>query len=374
MIDDKKLVEQLKTRATKLGFDSFGICSAKKNPLLEKQLNQAIKNGWYGDMDWLADSAKRRANPQELWHDAKSIIMVGISYAPSKNPLLFLDEKSKGNISVYAKNRDYHDIIKGRLKELAGLLARKTNGDVKVFVDTAPVMEKPLAQAAGLGWQGKHSVVVSRDFGSWLFLGAIFSDIELPNSNPQKQLCGSCTKCLDICPTFAFPKAFQLDATKCLAYYNNEHKGHIPLEFRAPMGNRIFGCDDCLAICPWNKFAKKTSEIKLQAREELEKPALIDLIKLDDIKFRKLFAGSPVKRLGVIRFIRNVLIAVGNSRDKNLLDAVEKRLSDNEPLIRAMAIWAFIKLANEEEIEEQRKKFLPKEKDEIVAKEWGVKL
>ncbi len=369
-----KLVRDLRHRAKKLGFDSFGITCAKTNQDLAKNLDIALKAGWHGDMEWLADTALRRASPKGLWPEVKSVIMLGLNYAPKENPLPLLKQKSIGNISVYAKNRDYHDIIKGRLKELASLLARGADADVKVFVDTAPVMEKPLAQAAGLGWQGKHSVLVSREFGSWLFLGAIFCDVELPADEPQVEHCGSCTKCLDICPTNAFPAPFKLDATKCLAYYNNEYKGHIPLQFRTPMGNRIYGCDDCLAICPWNKFASQSKEIKLQTRKELEKPNLADLIILDDMAFRKLFSGSPIKRLGHTRFIRNVLIAAGNSNDKSLLDEVKARLTSEEPLIRAMAIWAFRSLANDVEIAKEKSRYFIKETDPIVAKEWSESL
>jgi len=365
-----KLVKELRQRAQKLGFDSFGITCATTNPKLATRLDKALKAGWHGDMHWMQETALRRTSPKGLWADVKSIVLLGVNYAPKENPLPLLQQKSVGNISVYARNRDYHDIIKGRLKELASLLARKANADVKVFVDTAPVMEKPLAQSAGIGWQGKHSVIVSREFGSWLFLGAIFCDVELPTSEPAKEICGSCTKCLTICPTNAFPAPFQLDATKCLAYYNNEHKGQIPLKYRAPMGNRIYGCDDCLAICPWNKFAKTTSEIKLQAREELAAPKLMDLITLDDKAFRKLFSGSPIKRLGHARFIRNVLIAIGNSNERQLLSEIEKRLVDENPLIRGMAIWAYIQLANEEEIVSKKAQYMKKEIDKEVAKEW----
>ena len=234
-------------------------------------------------------------------------------------------------------------------------------------------MEKPLAQSAGIGWQGKHSVLVSREFGSWLFLGAIFTNIELPFNKPEQEKCGTCTKCLTICPTDAFPAPFQLDASKCLAYYNNEHKDHIPLKYRKPMGNRIFGCDDCLAICPWNKFAKATSEIKFKAKDDFAAPQLSELIKLDDANFRRFFSGSPIKRLGHARFIRNVLIAIGNSSDKSLLGEVEKRLEDENPLIRAMAIWAFIQLANEKQITNKKALYLNKETDKNVKKEWANK-
>ncbi len=371
-INEQKLVLKLRQRAKKLGFDCFGITGASSSPEINNQLKYALSQGWHADMVWLEDSPKRRANPKELWSEVKSIIMLGVNYAPNYDPLEALENKSKGNISAYARNRDYHDIIKGRLKELAGLLARLEGAKVKVFVDTAPVMEKPLAQAAGIGWQGKHSVLVSRKFGSWLFLGAIYTNIELPHAKPSKEKCGSCTKCLDICPTNAFARPFQLDASKCLAYYNNEHKTHIPLEFRTPMGNRIFGCDDCLAICPWNKFAKATSEIKLQARADLSDLDLGELLALDDRSFRKFFSGSPIKRLGHARFIRNVLISAGNSGDRNLLDAVQSRLDDEQPLIRAMAIWALSKLSLREEFLYYRNRFLALEQDLEVAKEWDI--
>jgi len=371
-LNKQKLVLQLQQRAKKLGFDQFGIVKPDRSSDNYIQLKHALKNGFHGDMAWLEDRPKRRASPKELWPDVKSIIMLGLNYTPKENPLELLKRKSKGNISAYARNRDYHDIIKGRLKELAGILANKDGAEVKVFVDTAPVMEKPLAQGAGIGWQGKHSVLVSRESGSWLFLGAIFTNIELIYSEPEKQKCGTCIKCLTICPTNAFPKAFVLDASKCLAYYNNEHKSHIPLEFRAPMGNRIFGCDDCLAICPWNKFAKVTSEIKLQQRAELAAPDLRELLALNDAAFRKFFSGSPIKRLGHSRFIRNVLIAVGNSEDKSLIKAVKQHLSDEQPLIRAMAIWALSQLVAKQEFLSEKTHFLPNEQDLQVAKEWEI--
>ena len=282
MIDpqNQKLLDELRVRAQRLGFDIFGVAAANARPDMGHRLENALKKGWHGDMGWMKESSSRRSSPTSLWPEVCSIIMVGINYGPDRDPLELLEEKSKGNISVYARNRDYHGIIKGRLKELGGLMTQRADAKIKVFVDTAPVMEKPLAEASGIGWQGKHSVLVSREFGSWLFLGAIFTNIELPVSARHKEHCGSCTKCLDICPTSAFPAPFQLDARKCLAYYNNEHKGQIPLEFRIAMGNRIYGCDDCLAICPWNKFATITKEIKLQARAEFEAPDLMELVEL----------------------------------------------------------------------------------------------
>ena len=376
MIDfqNQKLLEELRARAKKLGFDVFGVTAPGARPNMKDRLDHALANGWHGDMGWMEENSSRRSSPYLLWPEVNSIIMVGVNYGPDNDPLELLEKKSKGNISVYARNRDYHGLIKGRLKELAGLLARRADAKVKVFVDTAPVMEKPLGEASGIGWQGKHSVLVSREFGSWLFLGAIFTNVELPVSAPHEEHCGSCTKCLDICPTNAFPAPFQLDARKCLAYYNNEHKGQIPLEFRIPMGNRIYGCDDCLAVCPWNKFASVTKEIKLAARAELEAPALAELVQLDDAGFRKKFSGSPIKRLGHTRFIRNVLIAIGNSGDKNLIDAARRELTNPEPLIRGMAIWAFRSLVDEKTATGERVRLEPAETDKDVASEWIVAL
>jgi epoxyqueuosine reductase len=349
-----KLVAELRTRAKALGFDSFGIALADARPDLPEKLQTALDAGWHGDMDWMADTATRRGSPTELWPEAKSVILLGINYGPESDPLALLDEPRLGAISVYARNRDYHEIIKGKLKELAGLLARRSGAQVKVFVDTAPLMEKPLAEAAGLGWQGKHTVLVSRDFGSWLFLGAILTSAALPGDKPHAQSCGSCTRCLDICPTKAFPAPFQLDSRRCLAYLSVEHKGPIPLEFRAPMGNRIYGCDDCLAVCPWNKFASVSREAKLRARDDLERPALADLVQLDDAAFRSLFAGSPVKRIGLHRFL-----------------LVEARLGSDDALVRGAAIWALRRL-DPARAEVLALAYLPGEDNSDVASEWTV--
>ena len=368
-LDTDKLVAELRARATALGFDSFGIARADARPDLPEKLNAALAAGWHGDMAWLADTAARRASPMGMWPEAKSVIVLGINYGPQTDPLAILGEKSLGTISVYARNRDYHEIIKGKLKEIAGLLARKSGAEVKVFVDTAPLMEKPLAEAAGLGWQGKHTVLVSRDFGSWLFLGAILTSAELPADTPHEESCGSCTRCLDICPTKAFPAPFQLDARRCLAYLTVEHKDQIPLEFRAPMGNRIYGCDDCLAVCPWNKFASVSREARLRARPELERPALADLVGLDDAGFRALFAGSPIKRIGLARFLRNVLIAIGNSGDPDFVPLVEARLDAAEPVVRGAAIWALRRLAPER-ADTLSLAYLARESDSSVAAEW----
>ena len=372
--DRGALVAELKARAEALGFEAFGIADATSRPDLPEKLATAIAHGWHGEMDWMAETASRREAPQGLWPEAKSIIMVGMNYGPSEDPMPLLKAREKGNISVYARNRDYHDLIKGKLKDLAGLLARRSGGDVKVFVDTAPLMEKPLAEAAGIGWQGKHTVLVSRQFGSWLFLGAILTTAALPADAAHGESCGSCSRCLDICPTRAFPAPFQLDARKCLAYLNNEHRTQIPRQFRAPMGNRVYGCDDCLAVCPWNKFASEAKQAKLRSRADLEAPDLADLVVLDDAGFRKLFAGTAVKRLGHARFLRNVLIAVGNSDDPKLLPLVEARLADPHPLIRGAAVWAFRRLAADERVAELRALHLKDEHDPDVAGEWDGEL
>jgi len=368
-LSSENLVVELRTRAIALGFDSFGIAAADARPDLPGKLQSALDAGWHGEMEWMAETVERRGSPNGLWPEARSVILLGVNYGPESDPLAVLGERDRGSISVYARNRDYHEIIKGKLKELAGLLARRSGAEVKVFVDTAPVMEKPLAEAAGLGWQGKHSVLVSRDFGSWLFLGAIFTSAVLPADAPHAESCGSCTRCLDICPTNAFPAPFQLDARRCLAYLTVEHKSPIPLEFRVPMGNRIYGCDDCLAVCPWNKFASVSREIRLQGRPELERPALAELVQLDDVGFRALFAGSPVKRIGLSRFLRNVLIAIGNSADPAFVPLVQARLGDDSALVRGAAIWALRKLAPAVAVH-ARLAYLPMERDSSVVVEW----
>ncbi|WP_425430733.1 tRNA epoxyqueuosine(34) reductase QueG [Devosia submarina] len=371
--NSENLVAELRARAMALGFGSFGIAGADARPDLPEKLRQALEAGWHGDMEWMAETAERRGSPKGLWPEAKSLILLGYNYGPESDPLGILEEKSLGSISVYARNRDYHEIIKGKLKELAGLLARRSGEAVKVFVDTAPLMEKPLAEAAGLGWQGKHTVLVSRDFGSWLFLGAIVTSADLPVDKSHPQSCGRCTRCLDVCPTRAFPGPFQLDSRRCLAYLTVEHKGQIPVEFRAPMGNRIYGCDDCLAVCPWNKFASIAHEAKLRARDDLERPRLADLVQLDDQGFRQMFAGSPIKRIGLGRFLRNVLIAIGNSRDQSLVPLAEAKLVDEDPLVRGAAIWAMRRLAPAR-AEMLRLSFEPWENDAAVRVEWTGEL
>jgi len=295
-------------------------------------------------MTWLAATATRRASPPALWPDVRSIIMLGLNYGPDTDPLAILKVRDHAAISVYAKGDDYHELIKTRLKSLARWLTANAGGDVKVFVDTAAVMEKPLAARAGLGWQGKHTNLVSRQYGSWLFLGAIFTTLELPDDQAEPDSCGSCRACLDICPTAAFPAPYRLDARRCISYLTIEHKGPIPRDLRGAIGNRIYGCDDCLAVCPWNKFASQGREAKLSAREALRAPQLADLVRLNDAQFRMLFSKTSIKRTGRDRFIRNVLIAIGNSGDISLAAEAEKLLADTSPLVRGAAVWALSKL------------------------------
>jgi epoxyqueuosine reductase len=312
-------------------------------PLAAPRLREFLATGAHGDMGWMAN-ADRRGEPRVLWPDVRSIVMLGINYGPDDDPLAILKERTRGAISVYARGDDYHDLIKSRLKQIGRWLIDRADGDVKVFVDTAPVMEKPLAAAAGLGWQGKHTNLVSRQFGSWLFLGAIFTTLELPPDEPERDHCGQCRACLDICPTAAFPAPYRLDARRCISYLTIEHKGQIPRELRPLIGNRIYGCDDCLAVCPWNKFAVAGREVKLAAREVLRAPPLAELARLDDAAFRTLFAKSAVKRVGRARFVRNVLIAIGNSGDASLAAEAERLLEDESPLVRGAAIWALGRL------------------------------
>jgi epoxyqueuosine reductase len=311
-------------------------------------LREFLKTGAHGDMAWLKANADRRASPRAMWSDVRSVIMLGLNYGPQQgpqgDPLAILKQRAHGGISVYARGDDYHEVIKPRLKSLGRWLIETAGGDIKVFVDTAAVMEKPLAAASGIGWQGKHTNLVSRQFGSWLFLGAIFTTLDLPPDAPEQDHCGHCRACLDICPTAAFPAPYRLDARRCISYLTIEHKGVIPRELRAPIGNRIYGCDDCLAVCPWNKFAVTGREMKLAAREELGAPRLADLARLDNAAFRALFAKSPVKRIGRARFIRNVLIAIGNSADEGLAGEAERLLDDPSPLVRGAAVWALGRL------------------------------
>ena len=367
----EKLRQKIQSSAAELGFDICRITSAQLPKVAEDNLRSFVDNGYHGSLNWIEDTLVRRANPQNLWQDANSVIMLAMNYGPEINPLDQNEDKNCGVISVYARNRDYHDVVKGKLKTLAGKLVSWSSCEVKVFVDTAPVMEKPLAHQSGLGWQGKHTNLVSREFGSWLFLGSIFTSAKLRPDSEETDHCGNCRSCLDICPTKAFPAPFQIDARRCISYLTIENKGSIPIEFRKAMGNRIYGCDDCLAICPWNKFAKTASETKLQSRGDLNSPDIEFLVQLDEQNFRKFFSGSPVKRIGRDRFIRNVLIAAGNSGNKGLINLIISHLSDQNSIVRGAAVWAFRMLADDNQIDEQRNLYLPSEIDEEVRNEWG---
>ncbi|TRW17083.1 tRNA epoxyqueuosine(34) reductase QueG [Glacieibacterium frigidum] len=329
----------LEARAHALGFAAFGVAPATAAPLAGARLRQWLSEGRHGDMIWMADTADRRASPQGLWPEVRSVVMLGTSYAPALDPLRHAGNPDTGVISVYAQGKDYHDTIKGRLKQLGNWLG-STGNDLKVFVDTAPVMEKPLAEAAGLGWQGKHTNLVSRAHGSWLFLGSIYTTAELPYDAVHRDLCGSCDRCQRACPTDAFPAPYRLDARRCISYLTIEHKGPIPVEFRAAIGNRIYGCDDCLAVCPWNRFAQASADLAFAARPDLAAPSLAELLALDDTGFRARFAGSPVKRIGRGRFVRNVCIAAGNSGDAALLPVLVGLAEDGDAVVAEAAAWA----------------------------------
>ncbi len=361
---------ELAEQARALGFDCIGVTAPDAIARAGRHFRDFIESGAHGDMDWLAASPDRRADPRGLWPDVRSVIMLGVNYGPDRDPMAILKQGTRGAISVYAQGDDYHDLIKKRLKALARWLVAAAPCEVKVFVDTAAVMEKPLAQAAGLGWQGKHTNLVSREFGSWLFLGAIFTTLELPRDAPEIDHCGSCRACQDICPTAAFPALYKLDARRCISYLTIENKGPIPREFRQAIGNRIYGCDDCLAVCPWNKFAQAGREARLAARENLRAPDLAMLARLDDAAFRALFAKSPVKRLGRDRFLRNVLIAIGNSNDAALAAEARRLVDDNSPLVRGAAVWALSQLLSREEFEALAARMFGAERDESVRREW----
>ncbi|WP_293801772.1 tRNA epoxyqueuosine(34) reductase QueG [uncultured Bosea sp.] len=340
----EKLKRAVSERARDEGFAVMRVASADAIPQAPERLETWLANGYQGEMGWMEERRDQRADPRQLWSEVRSVVMLGMNYAGEGDPLAILAQTDKAAISLYARRRDYHDVIKGKLKSVAGLLAARGGADVKVFVDTAPVMEKPLAQAAGLGWQGKHTVLVSREHGSWLLLGAIYTTAELPADEAERDHCGSCRRCLDICPTDAFPAPYQLDARRCIAYLTIEHAGHIDASLRPGIGNRVFGCDDCLAVCPWNKFAAAAQETRLALKDELDGLDLAALARLDDPAFRTLFAGTPVKRTGRDRFLRNVLIAIGNSRRPELIDSALPHLADPSPLVRAMAVWALGRL------------------------------
>ncbi|MFL6814985.1 MAG: tRNA epoxyqueuosine(34) reductase QueG [Bradyrhizobium sp.] len=369
-LSSDELQTALAGEARALGFDCMGVTDPDAIVDAGRHLRAFLDAGAHGEMEWLSVRPERRADPRVLWAGVRSIIMLGVNYGPNENPLAILQQRTRGAISVYARGDDYHDLIKKRLKMLARWLVAASGGEVKVFVDTAAVMEKPLAQAAGLGWLGKHTNLVSREFGSWLFLGAIFTTLDLPRNKTDADHCGSCRACLDVCPTSAFPAPYKLDARRCISYLTIENKGPIPHEFRKAIGNRIYGCDDCLAVCPWNKFAQAGREAKLEAREELRAPELAALARLDDAAFRQLFSKSPVKRIGRERFLRNVLIAIGNSNDDALAVEAERLLRDESPLVRGAAVWALSQLLPPEQFSIHATAALNDEADETVRGEW----
>jgi epoxyqueuosine reductase len=370
--DSTAIKSALADQARAHGFSAIGVVKPDSIPDLKIRLENYLADGAHGDMTWLATSADRRASPLTMWSEVRSIVMLGLNYGPDEDPLSILKARDRGAISVYARGDDYHELIKSKLKDLARWLTRNAGGDVKVFVDTAAVMEKPLAARAGLGWQGKHTNLVSRRFGSWLFLGSIFTTLELPTDAAEPDNCGSCRACLDICPTAAFPTPYKLDARRCISYLTIEHKGPIPRELRSAMGNRIFGCDDCLAVCPWNKFASRGREAKLAARDALRAPQLADLARLDDAQFRNLFSKTSIKRTGRDRFVRNVLIAIGNSGDMSLSTEAERLLGDPSPIVRGAAVWALSKLVPRKNFEALRPK--NRDTDSTVQDEWTAAL
>ncbi|PBB97555.1 tRNA epoxyqueuosine(34) reductase QueG [Mesorhizobium sp. WSM3862] len=368
--DTTKLRALIDAEARRAGFDAVAVTRPDAIPLAPARLTEFVAEGFHGSMDWIAETIGRRAEPSTLWPEVRSIIVLAMNYGPDRDPRDVLDKHDRGAISVYAQNRDYHDVMKGRLKEIAGKIVARAGGDVKVFVDTAPVMEKPLAEAAGLGWQGKHTNLVSREHGSWLFLGTIFTTAELEPDKAEIDHCGSCRACLDICPTDAFPAPYRLDARRCISYLTIENKGPIPREFREAIGNRIYGCDDCLAVCPWNKFASVAAEAKLAAREDLREPRLSELLLLDDATFRSFFSGSPIKRIGRDRFIRNALIAAGNSDDASLTPVARGLIDDGSPLVRGAAVWALSRLMPRRDFAELAASALQSEGDATVREEW----
>jgi epoxyqueuosine reductase len=364
----------VREKALELGFDAVGFAKATLAPTAREGLAGFLAAGYHGDMGWMAEKVDRRGDPRLLWPEARSVVVLGLNYGPPFDPLANRPGSAAGEISVYARNRDYHDSIKKRLKALARWMAEAFGAEVKVFVDTAPVMEKPLAEAAGIGWQGKHTNLVSRELGSWLFLGEVFTTLDLEAGPAEEDHCGACRRCLDACPTGAFPAPYRLDARRCISYLTIEHKGPIPRDLRPLMGNRIYGCDDCLAVCPWNKFARATGEAGFRQQPELASPPLAELAELDDAAFRRLFAGSPIKRIGRTRFLRNVLTAIGNSGRPELLDVAVARLDDEEELVRGAAVWAVARLAEPHQLRELAAARLGRESALAVVEEWAFVL
>ena len=368
VVEASALRHWLNDAAMAAGFHSVHVTTAILPETISANLQKFLAQGFHGDMGWLADTEMRRRQPVAMWSDAVTAIVLTMNYGPDHDPMENICHHDRGNISVYARGRDYHDVMKGKLKQLASQFKARSKAYVRVFVDTAPLMEKPLAAQAGAGWQGKHTNLVSRSAGSWLFLGIILTNSDLSVDTPESDHCGGCTRCLDICPTNAFVAPYQLDARRCISYLTIEHKGQIPHKFRRAIGNRIFGCDDCLAVCPWNKFAAAASENRFSGPKNM--PALADLLGLDDAGFRKMFTGSPVRRAGYGRFLRNVLIAAGNSGDRGLIPLIVKHLRHAEPLVRGMAVWALSELVTVEQLQAMAADYLSDETDKMVAAEW----
>ena len=360
----------IQKKSKEFGFDIIKITDPKIHKKNQHYIKDFLKNDFHGDMDWLEKNLERRVSPKKLWSDVKSIIVLGVNYGPNHDPLQNLENKKIGNISVYARGNDYHEVIKKNLKKFGRWIISQTNSEIKVFIDTAPIMEKPIAQKAGLGWQGKHTNLVSRDYGSWLFLASIFTNLELESDKEEINHCGNCNNCIEICPTDAFTEPYKLDARKCISYLTIEHKGIIPLHLRSKIGNRIYGCDDCLAVCPWNKFAKESNEIKFKQKNKTELYDLKKLSLLSDDNFRKMFSKSPIKRIGRNRFLRNVLIAIGNAKLKDAKDHLNKNIFDESPIVRGAAIWALNQITEGEELNKIKKQSLSIEKDPDVIKEW----
>jgi len=368
---DQVSKDTIRILAQEAGFDAVGFAPAAMGAREQERLEAFVADGEYGDMGWMAETLARRRSPSDLWPEVRSVVVLAMNYGPDEDPMAMLARPELANISCYARNRDYHDLIKKRLKQVARAMVARLGGDVKVFVDTAPVMEKPLAALSGIGWQGKHTNLVSREYGSWLFLGEIYTTLDLSSDPVETDHCGACRQCLDICPTNAFPTPYKLDARRCLSYLTIEHKGPIPREFRKAMGNRIYGCDDCLAVCPWNKFAQPTDQAWFQPRDSVRGAMLADYLDLDDAGFRTAFAGSPVKRIGRARFLRNVLVAIGNSGQVDLTARVQALVRDPEPLIRGAAIWALRELSLPA-WEIARQKWMSGEQNPEVREEWSA--
>jgi epoxyqueuosine reductase len=364
--------DAIRSKALALGFDAVGFAKAELAQQAQENLKAFISEGLHGEMDWMSAKADRRGDPRVLWPDAKSVVVLGLNYGPDEDPLEAAAPADRANISVYARHRDYHDVLKKKLKALARWIADTHQTEVKVFVDTAPVMEKPLAEAGGIGWQGKHTNLVSRDLGSWLFLGEVFLALDLPADEAEGDHCGECRRCLDACPTRAFPAPYRIDARRCISYLTIEHKGPIPHALRPLIGNRIYGCDVCLSVCPWNKFAQAAAHPELKARADLTAPELAELATLDDAAFRQLFSGSAIKRIGRDRFLRNVLIAIGNSGDRGLAAPAERCLADPSPLVRGAAVWALTRLLPAEQLRHLAVQTVDSEPS--VKEEWQLAL